>query len=151
MPAHEKKEHIGSLRLGNGGLLSKQDVYGNVAADQLAKDAPGLVPRNCDVKGCHQKETAVGDCSAAAISALGKSRKAHREIPSWCRKFKPYLTSAVSGGQWPQARKASVKAWGITDSSCQLCHKEKGTIEHRLECEKIRPKEGWPEAPESKN
>ena len=49
----------------------------------------------------------------------------------------------MAGGQWPQTRKASVPHWNIKDQNCQLCHKALGTIEHRFECEKTRPTEGW--------
>ena len=51
----------------------------------------------------------------------------------------------MCGGQWPQARKAKVKQWGISDSRCQLCHKETGTIEHRFSCECTKPEGGWHE------
>ncbi len=52
------------------------------------------------------------------------------------------LISAVSGGQWPQARLYSTRRW-TDDKRCQLCLGCDGTLEHRQECPATRPHEGW--------
>ena len=61
------------------------------------------------------------------------------------------MTSAVTGGQWSQTRRASVKKWEIEDQRCQLCLEAPGTLCHRRECKAIRPAEGWPAAPAKTN
>ncbi len=55
--------------------------------------------------------------------------------------------SAAVGGQWTQVGKDGVEKWGITDRSCQLCHKHPGTTEHRFTCEATVPSSGWPAPP----
>ena len=55
----------------------------------------------------------------------------------------------MSGGQWTQARKAAVRAWGIEDNTCQLCHQEAGTLDHRFVCQQTRPSEGWHPPPQA--
>lgn len=57
------------------------------------------------------------------------------------------MLSAAVGGQWTQARKASVAGWEISDNKCQLCHLEVGTVEHRFHCVKTMPEGGWPSHP----
>jgi hypothetical protein len=54
--------------------------------------------------------------------------------------------SAITSGQWSQARKSSVKSWNTTNL-CQLCETEVGTIFHRFSCSASTPAEGWPQAP----
>ena len=63
-------------------------------------------------------------------------------------KCKPYLLSAFAGGQWPQARLASTRKW-IEDDKCQLCHHERGTLDHRLRCSATMPAEGWQKPPDA--
>ena len=61
--------------------------------------------------------------------------------------MRPDLASAISGGQWPQARKAATPSFGVTDSRCQLCLACPGTLAHRFACSTTRPPEGWPPPP----
>eukprot|EP00973_Karenia_brevis_P047120 6539804-Karenia_brevis.AAC.1 len=62
--------------------------------------------------------------------------------------MRPYLISAISGGQWTQARVASVRDWA-DDTSCQLCGAEYGTLLHRHECPATMPSGGWQSPPEN--
>ena len=48
----------------------------------------------------------------------------------------------MSGGQWPQARRAAVRGW-TADTRCQLCFTATGTLAHRDVCPAIRPPQGW--------
>ena len=65
---------------------------------------------------------------------------------AWEPKFKPWLHSALNGGQWPQARLASTRKW-TTENLCRLCGKCAGTIAHRQECEMLMPHGGWQQMP----
>jgi hypothetical protein len=85
---------------------------------------------------------------AATVGSLMRSRVAtSSESHSWSPRWRGYLASAMSGGQWSQARKASVPAWGIDDPNCQLCHAAPGTVEHRFVCRASCPEGGWQKAP----
>ena len=69
------------------------------------------------------------------FDATNSGRK-HRSLPDeWCPAFVLYLVSAVSNKQRLQARCASAKSanWS-EDSSCRLCRKESGTLQHRHSC-----------------
>jgi len=52
----------------------------------------------------------------------------------WSNNWALSLVSAINGGQWTQTRKCKVVSWQITDSSCQLCFAEPGTVAHRFPC-----------------
>ena len=54
---------------------------------------------------------------------------------AWNQKWAASLASAVNAGQWTQARKAKIPKWNISDTRCQLCLKEQGTLQHRFKCE----------------
>ena len=116
---------------------------------QIAKEVPGLMPVRSDIGDGKHANTRTVDCSAAALSALVRGKGAPKDYKDWSCSFRPSLTSAVAGGQWPQAKKARVKAWRITDPNCQLCGESVGTLAHRFECRITRPNEGWPAHPES--
>ena len=60
---------------------------------------------------------------------------------------RPWLRSAVVGGQWPQVRIAAAAGDLDMDTCCQLCRSERGTLQHRSECEATRPPGGWPTPP----
>ncbi len=64
----------------------------------------------------------------------------------WQPEFCGDLRSVISGGQWPQARLASVKTW-TDDNRCQLCLAATGTLAHRLVCPAICPAPGWQPPP----
>ena len=55
---------------------------------------------------------------------------------------RPYLVSAISGGQWTQTRKAKLP--GLTHGTkCQLCFSADGTTQHRHVCSTTTPADGW--------
>ena len=79
-----------------------------------------------------------------AVDALLSSRSetGKKVFDAWEPKCKGDLRSAISGGQWSQARLAAVRKW--TDTSlCQLCHQTVGTLMHRHSCPATRPADGW--------
>ena len=62
--------------------------------------------------------------------------------PMWDKDCAPYLTSAVTGGQWTQSRKTKLP--GVDPAGlCQLCFAAKGTPEHRHTCATTMPPGGW--------
>ena len=65
------------------------------------------------------------------------------QFDMWLPSFKGSLISAITGGQWTQSRLASTRAW-TSDSACQLCKSEVGTIQHRRSCSATMPVGGWP-------
>ena len=109
---------------------------------------PGLIPQQCDVGSpqCDTGTVLVYFAHVLGPLISGKGAGA-RTSDHWRPLWRGDLLSAISGGQWTQARKASVPAWGIDDSSCQLCRAATGTLEHRFECKATEPPEGWPQPP----
>ena len=87
-----------------------------------------------------------GNLLVPCVNELGPffsgKAQSHSLVPRWGPSCAPYLRSAFAGGQWPQARRASVRKWAA-DSRCQLCLTETGTDEHRFVCTATRPGEGW--------
>ena len=81
-----------------------------------------------------------------ARSLVKGSKSAAKFVPQWSKECAPYLVSAITGGQWTQARKAAVKSWNPTNL-CQLCQEEVGTIPHRFTCKSSAPAGGWPQPP----
>ena len=80
------------------------------------------------------------------LGGLLRGRAAVKEVPEWRAEFRADLASAVSGGQWPQARRASVRGW-TEDNLCQLCFGAPGTLGHRSACPCTRPAGGWSTPP----
>ena len=80
-----------------------------------------------------------------SFDTLRRARKPPSEAPFWKKEAMPYLDSATSGRQWPQTRVAGARhaAW-TTDSRCQLCKEEEGTLIHRVHCRASKPQDGWP-------
>ena len=67
-------------------------------------------------------------------------------LPQWSSSCRPYLISAMSGGQWTQARKAKLpECAGV--NTCQLCQEEVGTAQHRHNCKVTKPAGGWTKPP----
>ncbi len=116
---------------------------------RLERALPGLAPSTLDshYTTAHQGQSFLLDF-ADIIKTLCRVKGGSRVYPLWDGTHKGQMLSAVSGGQWPQARKASVKSWLISDSFCQLCKAEVGTIAHRFKCASTMPAEGWPAAPQ---
>ena len=83
----------------------------------------------------------------APLGKLLHGRKAHsRLVPGFEAAHRPWLRSAVVGGQWPQVRVAKLASEDI-DLRCQLCFKSAGTLQHRFRCQAVVPQGGWPTAP----
>ena len=112
---------------------------------------PGLAPDMCDVGVASQASCSFVVDFADILKRLCRGTKAGKGNRFWQPKFKADLTSAVTGGQWSQTRRASVKKWEIEDQRCQLCLEAPGTLCHRRSCKAIRPAEGWPAAPSKTN
>ena len=114
---------------------------------RIAQNMPSLVSHALDVPrgNADQHEPtmllAVNRPVAALISGRGRSPI---DVPQWTAACRSQLLSAVSGGQWPQVRVASLP--GTTDDRrCQLCFSAVGTLAHRRCCPAITPVEGWPQ------
>ena len=69
-----------------------------------------------------------------------------KKICGWSSTHASMLVSAISGGQWPQARLFSAKKFAVSDDLCQLCGQATGTLEHRYSCATTRPLAGWIES-----
>ena len=90
------------------------------------------------------------DRLATSISGVGSSLKGKQckriagviLCTQWHTSFKGDLASAISSGQWSQVHERR-----ITDTGCQLCLQETGTIEHRFSCTELMPSGGWPKPP----
>jgi hypothetical protein len=122
---------------------------------KAGKDLPGLIPNNVtDGRNGHSQidETAqpsvIIDFSYVAKALVKGSSNAAKHVKLWTAECAPYLVSAITGGQWSQARKSLVKSWN-TSSLCQLCESSTGTIDHRFSCTVSTPADGWPQAPAS--
>ena len=109
-------------------------------ADELQQQPPG------DNIGQH---TVVIDMGVEAASLAKGKAAPHSACSGWEHKHRAALASAMNGGQWPQCRKASVPAWGISDKTCQLCGAANGTALHRHTCTATLPPNGWLEEPEN--
>ena len=116
---------------------------------RIASSLPGLVPDHCDVAAPSCPEGTLLVDFAAVLRQRLATKKGSGDGVSWTEKWRGDLISAVSGGQWPQARKAAVTRWGILDNTCQLCKMESGTLEHRFRCSASLPVDGWPQPPRS--
>ena len=113
---------------------------------------PALLPQEPDIVVRHDRSgqtptsTHVVSIDFADVldSVLtSRSRAAHTAFTPWEAKCRGDLRSAITGGQWPQARLASMHSWTDT-SECQLCHGAQGTLVHRHSCSATVPTGGWP-------
>ena len=115
---------------------------------RVVQALPSLQPESCDVGTDNVSESTILVDFAGPLQGLLHRRTVKvTSVPQWSPCMKADLASAVSGGQWPQARRASVKRWQNADNRCQLCLAEPGTLEHRLACTCTMPPEGWPRDP----
>ena len=126
-------------------------MHSTVTRVRLAKVAavhPGLIPRTPDV-GASRKGASdiIVDFSNILAPLAGGKVARLAETPEFCRKHASSLLSAAVGGQWPQARKAAVRKWNISDNRCQLCLEAVGTAIHRLSCKCNVPEVGWSATP----
>ena len=114
---------------------------------RICSALPGLAADACDFGVASQAQGSFLVDFADILKRLCKGAKPSKGNKIWQPKFKVDLTSAITGGQWSQTRRASVKKWEISDSRCQLCLEAPGTLWHRRKCITIRPEGGWPTAP----
>ena len=117
--------------------------------NRLVRSMPGLEPKYCDVGSPYCPEGTLLVDFAAPPGQVLCGRASDKKGVDWLPCWRGHLASAISGGQWPQARKAAVPSWGISDKRCQVCYEEVGTLEHRFRCAATRPAGGWPEPPPS--
>jgi len=83
----------------------------------------------------------------APLGKLLQGRKARSKlVPEYEAVHRPWLRSAIVGGQWPQVRIAKMAHEEI-DVRCQLCFGSTGTLQHRFRCPAVMPQDGWPAAP----
>lgn len=115
---------------------------------KVGQQVPGLIPQTCDVGAPSCDSGTVLVDFAHLLTPLTTARgSGARVIDTWDSKWRSELVSAISGGQWPQVRKASVPAFNIQDLTCQLCMGAIGTLQHRHHCTATLPAAGWPRPP----
>ena len=116
---------------------------------------PALVPSEPDVIVPHDRsggqqwgrQDILLDFPEAIDSLLSRgSQLGQKCFELWDAKYKGDLRSAITGGQWPQSRLASVPTW-TSDNLCQLCVGATGTLLHRHVCPAIWPSDGWQQPP----
>ena len=120
---------------------------------KIANSFPQLVPSTPDLGAC-SSSAALGkllpegtvDLTDVLHKLLKGRARSSKVFSLWENRFRPDLVSATSGGQWPQARLASIRTW-TDDARCQLCLGGAGTLEHRHHCPATEPHGGWPQAP----
>ena len=79
---------------------------------------------------------------------MRRPRGGSRVFRAWTPTCRPHLTSAISGGQWPQARLAGTGRGRVSTDFCQLCDVSPGTLKHRHACPATVPHGGWKPPPE---
>eukprot|EP00973_Karenia_brevis_P093492 12417543-Karenia_brevis.AAC.1 len=104
---------------------------------------PGLLPQEPDVDIQHDRsrhppaswDVVVLDFPEAIDSLLQVGGSGCCKVfDAWQPKFQSYLRSAMTNGQWPQARLAATRQGWVDDNRCQLCLSACGTLSHRLAC-----------------
>jgi len=97
---------------------------------------------------CHARLPRSVRAITAPIGNLLQTKACRSKIiKSYGHAHRPWLRSAVVGGQWPQIRIAAAAGDADMDTCCQLCHAEPGTLQHRSECEATKPPGGRPMPP----
>ncbi len=114
-----------------------------LALPGLAPDQPDVPP---DANALHAPTMLVDFVAPIAPLLRGRKPKLPEGL-EWDVKWAASLRSAMNGGQWPQARRASVHSWEVTSNLCQLCMAEVGTLVHRFHCAATRPSQGWTQPP----
>ncbi len=114
---------------------------------RILKNVHGAIPERIDAGYLQASgRTFLLDFSDIT-AALCKQNGPSKLVPFWSPSYRGDMLSALSGGQWTQARRASVPAWKVEDNRCQLCLEAVGTAAHRFMCSATRPATGWPEPP----
>ena len=124
-------------------MIGVRDSVRRWRARRIASLIPGLLPDEPDVDT--GERFMVHLVAAPLGSLLHHNRAAHRL--RWSHKWNAPLQSAICGGQWPQIRRAKLRNFELDDTRCQLCFNAQGTLQHRLECEKVVPSGGWQAMP----
>ena len=117
---------------------------------RIGDQMPGLGPPESkpDVARTFKDQpTRLVDFSHILAPFINGRSKGSRKSEQWDPKWKSYLASAVTAGQWTQQRRSMVPEWHIEDKNCQLCKETVGTLEHRFHCRATTPEEGWPLPP----
>lgn len=103
---------------------------------RIGRLIPSLVPQRVDLGSGRVSDCADGTILvdfAATVGQLLKSKNAvNEDSHTWSPCWRGDLASALSGGQWPQARKAAVPSWGIDDPRCQRAPKVVGEARHKM-------------------
>ena len=127
------------------GLDPSDPINASGAAGLPGHGADGVDDAHAHVPTDAGATSLLVDLTVATTPLLAGRRslgKLADRVPAWSQDSAPWLVSAATGGQWPQARRSAVKKWGASDL-CQLCQSERGTLEHRLNCVITRPRGGW--------
>jgi len=117
---------------------------------EISKQFPPLVPQAPDVNVAapHGHLDVTIDFPEAFDALIGtRAKPTCKVLEMWSPKCRGYLRSAMSNGQWTQARLFSVRQSWTDDSRCQLCLNATGTLLHRQVCPAICPHEGWQPPP----
>ena len=113
----------------------------------LVPDAPDFAPRCSGSRQEQQLRNHIFDFTGV-LSGIMKARSSGgKAFDLWRPECKLYVISAISGGQWPQARLAATKRGWVQDDLCRLCFESPGTLQHRHMCLATRPLEGWQAPP----
>jgi hypothetical protein len=102
--------------------------------NKATHELPLARPAGCDLDLGASTEvaaTVVLDTRLALSRVLKGARAVTKVVKEWQPACAAYLISAVSGGQWTQARRAQVHSFNVTDNRCQLCTAEAGTAQVR--------------------
>ena len=77
---------------------------------RVKEQLPGFISSLPDGDGCNKDDTTVVIEFSGILSAIARGSKAAvKHVAEWSPECKSLLVLAVSGGQWPQARRAAVR------------------------------------------
>ena len=107
---------------------------------KVIKEIPSVAPPIVETGA----RTLLADLTPALRPLYKGGKRFAKQHPRWSSEHRAYLTSAISGGQWPQERKSHLPNWA-EGKRCLLCKEQVGTIAHRKCCRMTLPSEGWPE------
>ena len=115
---------------------------------------PHMCPANPDIRFSSGGRVGGGSDLLVDFPDVVDSLIGHRARPNcklvdaWDASCRPYLRSAITNGQWPQARLAMVpNSLFTSDNRCQLCFNAVGTLLHRSSCPATLPAGGWQKPP----
>jgi hypothetical protein len=113
--------------------------------NRVARELPSGRPLFCDLSSPSADDgaTILLDTRVALSRVLKGTTAVRKVVEEWQPTCAAHLISGVSGGQWTQARRAQVPSFNVSDSRCQLCFAELGTLPHRRRCQSTLPPGGW--------